>query len=102
MLPAIQYIYTPGLEAHGSLAYLIIVFPMLLCMQATMESALSGAQEEYRKKLEQALEEERERSQKAIERALEEERSKTASNVEEIKVVRYIVLKVHVCFIDLN
>jgi hypothetical protein len=55
-------------------------------MQSTMESALSGAQEEYCKKLEQALEEERERSQTAIERAMDEERGKTTSHIGEIKV----------------
>ena len=59
-------------------------------MQTTMESALSGAQEEYRKKLEQALEEERERSQKAIERALDEERGKTTSHIDELKVVHEV------------
>lgn len=58
----------------------------VLHLQATMEGALLGAQEEYCKKLEQALEEEREESQKAIERALDEERDKTASHIDEIKV----------------
>ena len=54
--------------------------------QATMERALSEAQEDYKVKLEAALEEERERSRKAIDLALEEERSKGSTHIEELKV----------------
>ena len=55
-------------------------------MQATMEKALSDAQDEYKKKLEEALQEERERSRKAIDTALEEERSSGSSHIAELKV----------------
>lgn len=65
----------------------------MLILQATLERALSEAQEEHRRNLEEALQEERERSIKAIETALEEERNKGNAHVEELKVGEVYIKK---------
>ena len=71
---------------HMYVGVITIPWHTLIILQATLERALSEAQEEHRKNLEEALREERERSAKAIETALEEERSRGTALIEELKV----------------